>query len=150
MSDPRVFQKTVMLKPKQVNRRWLLVDATGKTLGRLASEIAKVLRGKHRASYTPHVDCGDGVIVINAGKIHVTGNKEAQKTFDHYTGYIHGRRMIPYRTMLARKPEAIITRTVKGMVPRTSQGRAQMKRLRVFAGSEHELDAQQPIQVSLT
>lgn len=149
MSDPRVFQKTVMLTPKEVPRRWLIIDATGKTLGRLASEIATVLRGKHRTSYTPHVDCGDGVIIIHAEKIQVTGNKEVQNTFDHYTGFIGGRRKIPYRTMLARKPEAIITRTVKGMIPRTTQGRAQMKRLRVFAGANHTLDAQQPVPVSL-
>lgn len=149
MSDSRAFQKTIMLNPQTVTRRWIVVDAAGQTLGRLASEIATVLRGKHRTSYTPHVDCGDGVIVINAEKIQVTGNKEAQNTFDHYTGHIGGRRSIPYRTMLARKPEAIITRTVKGMVPRTTQGRAQMKRLRVFAGANHTLDAQQPVPVSL-
>lgn len=149
MADPKAFQKTIMLKPTDVVRRWLIIDATGQTLGRLASEIAKVLRGKHRPSYTPHVDCGDGVIVIHAEKIQVTGNKEAQNTFDHYTGYIGGRRQIPYRTMLARKPDAIITRTVKGMMPRTSQGRAQMKRLRVFAGANHTLTAQQPVPVSL-
>jgi large subunit ribosomal protein L13 len=148
MPDPRASQKTVLLKPEEVKRQWLLVDATGKTLGRLATEIANVLRGKHKPTYTPHVDSGDGVIVVNAEKIRVTGRKEAQKIYYYYTGHIGGLREIPYRTMKARKPEYILESAVKGMVPRTRQGRAQMKRLRIFAGAKHDLEAQQPISVS--
>ena len=98
-------QKTLILKQEQVKRSWLLIDATGKTLGRLASEIAKMLRGKHKADYTPHVDSGDGVIVINAEKVEVTGRKEAQKIYRHYTGFIGGMREIPYRDLMKRNPQ---------------------------------------------
>lgn len=148
MAGTRADQKTLILKQTEVKHQWLLVDATGKTLGRLATEIANVLRGKHRPTYTPHVDSGDGVIVVNAEKIVVTGRKEAQKVYRYYTGFIGGLRTIPYRTMMARNPTFIIENAVKGMVPRTRQGRAQMKRLRIFAGAKHDMDAQQPIQVS--
>lgn len=142
-------QNSPMLKKEQVERRWLLIDAKGKTLGRLASEIAKILRGKHRPDYTPHVDSGDGVIIINADEIHVTGNKEAQKVYRSYTGFIGGLREIPYRTMMARKPTYILQHAVEGMMPRTKQARAQLKRLRIFAGTEHNMLAQQPIKVSV-
>lgn len=148
MTDPRQCQKTPILKKETVQHQWILVDATGLTLGRLASEVAKVLRGKHKPTYTPHVDSGDGVIIINAAKVRVTGRKEAQKLYRYYTGHIGGLREIPYRTMLARKPEFILESAISGMIPRTSQGRAQLKRLRIFAGAEHDLSAQQPITVS--
>lgn len=148
MTDARFSQKTVILKKEAVKHCWLLVDATGKTLGRLASEIAKVLRGKHKPDYTPHVDSGDGVIVINAEKIHVTGRKEAQKIYRYYTGHIGGLREMSFRTVKARKPEYILESAVKGMIPRTRQGRAQLKRLRIFAGANHQMEAQQPIQLS--
>lgn len=149
MTDPRSSQRTVILKKEEVKHEWLMIDATGKTLGRLASEVTKVLRGKHKPTYTPHVDSGDGVIIINAEKIRVTGRKEAQKVYPYHTGFIGGLREIPYRTMLARKPSYILEAAIKGMMPRTRQGRAQLKRLRIFAGTEHQMDAQQPISVSI-
>ncbi len=130
-------------------QNWLIFDATGKTLGRLTAEIAKILRGKHKPTYTTYLDCGDGVIVINAEKIHISGNKEATKLYRYYTGAISGLREIPYRTMKARKPQFIIEHAVKGMMPKSRLGRAQYKKLRVFAGPEHDLGAQQPIQVNI-
>ena len=148
MSSPKKQQQTTQLKKEQVSRQWFLFDAAGKTLGRLASEIAKVLRGKHRHDYTPHVDSGDGVIIINAEKVRVTGRKEAQKIYRYYTGYMGGQRELTYRSLLARKPEYILEHAVKGMMPKTRQGRAQLRRLRIVAGSEHELSAQQPILVN--
>ena len=147
--NPRRDQKTFLLKNEETQPHWFVVDAEGKTLGRFASEVAKILRGKHRPTYTPHVDGGDGVIVINADKIAVTGNKEGQKIYRHYTGHIGGMREVPYRTMRARKPEYIIEHAVKGMVPRNKLGRKQMKRLRVFAGTEHNLKAQNPTIVNV-
>ena len=142
-------QDTPMLKKEEIKRQWLLIDAKGKTLGRLASEIAKILRGKHRANYTPHVDSGDGVVIVNAELIEVTGHKEAQKVYRRYTGHIGGLRETPYRTMMARKPTYILQHAVEGMMPKTKQGRAQLKRLRIYAGGEHDMPAQQPIKVSV-
>lgn len=141
--------KTTMLDLKSYQRQWFLLDATGKTLGRLASEIAKILRGKHKPTYTAHVDSGDGVIVINADKIKVTGDKEAQKIYRYHTGAMSGMREVPYRTVLARKPHYIIEHAVHGMVPRSRLGRQQMKRLKVFAGEQHPMQAQQPIPVNI-
>ena len=138
-----------MLRQEDVTRQWFVIDASGKTLGRLASEIANVLRGKHKPTYTPHVDSGDGVIVVNSEKVVVTGAKEAQKVYRSHTGYVSGLREIPYRRMMERKPEEILRHAVKGMVPRTRQGRAQMKRLRLFVGPEHDMIAQQPIQAEV-
>ncbi len=142
-------QDTIMLKKEQVQRKWLLVDAKGKTLGRLATELARILRGKHRPDFTPHTDGGDGVIVVNADKVKVTGNKEGQKLYRYYTGFMSGLREIPYRTMLERKPCFILEHAVKGMMPKTRQGRAQLKRLRIFAGTEHDMEAQQPIKADV-
>lgn len=139
------FQK----RKEQVVRQWFVFDATGKTLGRFAAEISKVLRGKHRPDFTPHVDSGDGVIVLNADKIHVTGSKRAQKLYRHYTGHMSGLREIPYETVLARRPEYIIEHAVRGMLPKTRLARSQMKRLRIFKGAEHDLDAQKPIVVNM-
>ncbi|MCY3974948.1 MAG: 50S ribosomal protein L13 [Simkaniaceae bacterium] len=143
-----VGNRTIMLKKEEVGplRRWLLLDARDKTLGRFAAEVAKILRGKHRVSYTPHVDTGDGVIVINASGIKVTGNKEAQKTYYRYTGHIGGARTTTYRVMMERKPTEIVRLAVKGMMPKTKQARAQMKRLRIFADADHRMDAQTPVQ----
>ncbi len=124
---------------------WFLLDASGKTLGRLSSEVTKILRGKHKPTFTPHADIGDGVVIINAEKIKVTGNKEAQKLYRYYTGHIGGLREIPYRTIMERKPGYIIEHAVKGMMPKNKLSRAQLKRLRIFAGSEHTMAAQQPI-----
>ena len=141
--------KTFILKKKDLKPIWILLDATGKTLGRLTSEITKVLRGKHKPTYTPNMDCGDGVIVINADKIEVTGSKSAQKVYRYYTGSMSGLREIPYRVMKARKPEYIIEHAVKGMMPKSRLGKQQIKKLRVFAGAEHDLTAQQPIHVNI-
>jgi len=143
-TDSRSFQK----KKEDVRRQWILVDAKGKTLGRLAAEIAKVLRGKHRPDFTPHVDSGDGVIVVNAGKVVVTGHKEAQKVYRYYTGSMSGLREIPYQTMKDRHPTYPVEHAVKGMMPKTKLGRQQLKRLRLFAGAEHDMTAQQPVEIN--
>jgi large subunit ribosomal protein L13 len=127
--------------------QWYLFDAKGKTLGRLASEIVKVLRGKHKPLYTPNMDCGDGVIVINAKEVKISGAKEAQKVYFRYTGYPGGLKEIPYRTMQERHPERIIELAVKGMMPtKTPLGRQMLRKLRVFADDKHNMVAQQPIE----
>jgi large subunit ribosomal protein L13 len=141
--------KTKMLTKKDLKHEWYILDASGKTLGRFAAEVAKVLRGKHKPTFTPSEDCGDGVIVINADKIVVTGNKEASKLYTYYTGYMSGLRQIPYRTMMARKPGYIVEHAVKGMMPGSRLGRQQSKRLRVFAGAEHQMAAQKPIKANI-
>ena len=140
-------QDTPMLKQHEVQRDWIEIDATGKTLGRLASQIAMALRGKHRPDYTPHVDSGAGVIVKNADKVRVTGFKEARKFYHWHSGYIGGLRTFSYREMHQRKPEYILYHAVKGMLPKTKQGRAQLKRLRLYLGNEHKHEAQQPVEV---
>ena len=142
-------EESFFLRKEDVTHGWFIFDAEGKTLGRFASEVANVRRGKHKASYTPSTDSGDGVIVINADKIVVTGNKEATKVYRHYTGFVGGLRVTSYRTMMDRKPEYIIEHAVKGMVPRNKQGRAQMKRLRIFTGNEHGMEAQKPVKVNI-
>lgn len=142
-------QKTTLLKSKDVQHNWFILDAEGKTLGRFASEVTKILRGKHKPTFTTSTDGGDGVIVINAEKIAVTGAKAAQKIYRYHTGAMSGMREVPYRTMLARKPEYIIERAVKGMMPKTRLANAQLKRLRIYAGTEHELDAQKPIKANI-
>lgn len=141
--------KTFIPNKKDIKPVWFVLDATGKTLGRLTSEITKVLRGKHKPIFTPYMDCGDGIIVINADKIEVTGSKDAQKLYRYYTGSMSGLREIPYRVMKDRKPEYIIEHAVKGMMPKTRLGRQQLKKLRVFAGAEHDMAAQQPIHVNI-
>jgi large subunit ribosomal protein L13 len=141
--------KTPMVKKEQVRRSWFILDASGKTLGHFAAEVAKILRGKHKPTFTPHVDCGDGVIIINAEKIAVSGAKEAQKLYRYYTGYMGGLREIPYRTMKARNPGYIIEHAVKGMMPKTRLARAQMKKLRIFKDDNHDMASQQPIAVTI-
>ena len=142
-------QSNSFLKRKEdVVRQWFLLDASGKTLGRFASEIAKVLRGKHRPDFTPYVDCGDGVIVINADKIVVTGSKRARKIYRYYTGSMSGLREIPYATMKDRHPTFPVQHAVEGMMPKSRLARNQMKRLRIFAGAEHDMSAQQPVVVN--
>ena len=138
--------KTCLLTKKQAleSRKWHLLDATGKTLGRFAAEVAKILRGKHRPDYTPHVDCGDGVVIINAQKIVVTGMKEARKIYHTYTGFVGGMREIPYETLMARKPTYILERAIKGMMPKTRLGGQQVRKLRIYAGTEHAMQAQNP------
>lgn len=141
--------QTKMLRKEDIKKDWLILDATGKTLGRFASEVAKILRGKHKPNFTPNVDCGDGVIIINADKIEVTGTKEAQKMYRYYTGYMGGMREIPYRTMKARKPEYILRHAVLGMIPKTRLGYRFKKRLRIFAGEKHHFNPQKPIKVNI-
>lgn len=147
--DRKLNQSTYLQKKEEVKRQWFIFDAAGKTLGRFASEIANVLRGKHRPTFTPSTDGGDGVIIVNAKKIRVTGAKEAQKVYTYHTGHVGGLREIPYRTMQDRKPGYIIEHAVKGMMPKTRLGRAQMKRLRIYSGPEHSMAAQKPIQANI-
>ncbi len=141
--------KTLMFNQREGNLDWFVFDASGKTLGRFAAEIAKVLRGKHKPTFTPHADIGDGVIVINADKIKITGRKAATKVYYRYTGHISGLRETPYRKMLEQKPEYVVEHAVHGMLPKTKLGNALKKRLRVFRGSEHKMAAQKPIQVNI-
>lgn len=144
-------QKTPQMTKKQSvdTRKWYLLDASGKTLGRFAAEAAKILRGKHRPDFTSYVDCGDGVVIINAEKIAVTGMKKARKIYKSYTGYIGGLKEIPYSTMIARKPEYVLMHAIKGMMPKTRLGGQQVKKLRIFKGASHDMDAQQPIPVNI-
>lgn len=141
--------KTFIPSKSDIKTDWFILDAAGKTLGRLSSEIAKILRGKHKPTFTEYMDCGDGVIVVNADKIHVTGSKEAQKVYHHYTGSMSGLRKTPYRTMKARKPTYIIEHAVKGMMPSSRLANQQIKKLRVFVGEEHNMVAQKPIKVNI-
>lgn len=140
---------TTFVRKEDVKRTWYVFDAKGKTLGRFCSEVAKVLRGKHKPDFTPYIDTGDGVIVINAEHIEVTGAKEAQKIYRHYTGHIGGLREIPYRTMKEKNPERIIERGVSGMMPKTRLGKQQLRKLRIFKGEEHTFGAQKPVKVEL-
>jgi len=135
---------TVSAKPAEVRREWLLVDAKGKTLGRLASEIARRLKGKHKPIFTPHVDTGDYVVVVNAEKVAVTGNKLQDKMYYRHTGYIGNLKSISLEKQLQEAPERVLETAVRGMLPRNPLGRAMMKKLRVFAGPEHNHQAQQP------
>ena len=135
---------TISAKPEQVKRDWYLVDASGKTLGRLATEIATRLRGKHKAIYTPHVDTGDYIVVVNAEKIRVTGNKLKDKVYHHHTGYIGNLKSETLGKRLERKPEMVLTQAVKGMLPKTKLGAAMIKKLKVYAGPDHHHQAQQP------
>jgi large subunit ribosomal protein L13 len=137
--------KTFSAKPAEVRRDWYVVDATNKTLGRLSTEIALRLRGKHKPEYTPHVDTGDYIVVVNAEKVRVTGNKLEDKIYHHHTGYIGNLKSVPLKKMLAEHPERVIEKAVKGMLPRGSLGRQMYSKLRVFAGPEHTHAAQQPI-----
>jgi len=135
---------TVSAKPAEVRRNWYLVDATDKTLGRLSTEIARRLRGKHKPEYTPHVDTGDYIVVINAEKIRVTGNKRSDKMYHHHTGYVGNLKSISLEKLLIKAPEQVIQHSVKGMLPKNPLGRAMFKKLRVYAGPEHNHQAQQP------
>jgi len=136
--------KTYSAKPSEVERKWYVVDATGKTLGRLSVQIANILRGKHRPTFTPHVDTGDFVIVVNAEKIRVTGKKADQMVYQRYSGYPGGLKEIPYRQMLERHPERILEHAVKGMLPHNRLGRSVYGKLKVYAGPDHPHAAQQP------
>jgi large subunit ribosomal protein L13 len=140
---------TFSAKPAEVQRDWFVVDATGKTLGRLSSEIARRLRGKHKPEYTPHVDTGDYIVVINAEKVRVTGNKLKDKIYYHHTGYIGNLKSITLEKQLIKAPERVIEGAVKGMLPRGPLGRQIFKKLRVFKGPEHDHAAQQPISLEI-
>lgn len=135
---------TYMAKAETVERKWYVVDAEDQVLGRLASQIATILRGKHKPEYTPFVDTGDFVIVINADKVKVTGNKATQKTYWRHSGYMGGLKLTPYEEMLEKHPERIIESAVKGMLPHNSLGRQMYRKLKVYAGPEHPHAAQQP------
>ena len=136
--------KTFMASPATIERKWYVVDATDMTLGRLASEVAKVLRGKNKPIFTPHIDTGDNVIVINAEKIKVTGKKLDQKIYYHHSDYVGGMKEATLREKLAKKPEQVIELAVKGMLPKGPLGRQMYKKLHVYAGSEHQHAAQKP------
>ena len=136
--------KTYSANAETVKREWFVVDATDKVLGRLSTEIAHRLRGKHKPEYTPHVDTGDYIVVINAEKVRVTGNKENDKMYHHHTGYIGNLKSVNLAKMRASHPDRIIKHSVKGMLPKNSLGRAMFKKLKVYAGSSHEHAAQQP------
>lgn len=136
--------KSFMAKPAEIDRKWYVIDASGQTLGRLSSEVASILRGKHKPIYTPHVDTGDFVIIINASQINLTGNKLLSKKMRWHTGYPGGLKEIDYGTLIQKKPEKIIEAAVKGMLPHNRLGAAMYKKLKVYRGSEHPHQAQQP------
>lgn len=136
--------KTYSAKPQEIRRQWHLIDADGKTLGRISTEIARRLRGKHKPEYTPHMDTGDYIVVVNADKVHVTGNKLADKTYHRHTGYIGNLKSISLEKLLASKPERVIQYAVKGMMPRGPLGRQMLSKLKIYAGPEHPHAAQQP------
>ncbi len=141
--------KTFSAKPEAVTRDWFVVDAADKTLGRLASEIAHRLRGKHKPEYTPHVDTGDYIVVVNAEKIRVTGNKTTDKMYHHHTGYPGGLKSMSFEKLIDKAPERVIQSAVRGMLPRNPLGRAMFKKLKVYAGTEHPHTAQQPVELNI-
>ena len=135
---------TFMAKPNEVERKWYVIDADGKPLGRVAAQAASILNGKHRPEYTPHVDCGEFVIVINAAKAILTGKKLDQKIYYRHTGYIGGLKQVSYRELLSKNPEKAMMLAVKGMLPKNSLGRKMMTNIRVYRGAEHKQEAQKP------
>ena len=136
--------KTYSVRKDEIEREWLVVDATNKVLGRLATEVAHRLRGKHRPTFTPHLDVGDFIVVVNADKIRLTGRKWDQKMYHHHSNYPGGLTSIPANVMIKKKPEELIRRAVKGMLPKNSLGRSQLKKLKVYTGPQHPHAAQQP------
>lgn len=141
--------KSYIAKPLEVEHKWYVVDAEGKTLGKLAVEVAMTLRGKKKPIYTPHVDCGDYVVVINAEKVAVTGKKESDKIYKHHSGYPGGLKEVALKDLRARKPEEIIRHAVKGMMPKGKLGRQMFKKLKVYSGSEHPHKAQCPVEMEI-
>jgi large subunit ribosomal protein L13 len=139
--------KTKSLKASELDPKWHVIDADGEVVGRMCTKIADVLRGKHKPSYTPHMDCGDYVIVVNAEKVRFTGNKMDQKEYQRYSGYPGGQRSLTAKEMMAKKPFAIIEKAVKGMLPKNRLGRQQFKKLFVYAGGEHPHQAQKPAEL---
>jgi len=142
--------KTISANKETANKEWWVVDAEGQTLGRMASEVAKLLRGKHKTNYTPHADCGDNVVVINADKITLSGNKMAEKTYIRHTGYPGGQKSLTARQLMERKPFALVEKAVKGMLPKNKLGSALYKNLFVYAGPEHNQEAQKPKEFKLS
>ena len=138
--------KTFVATPSNIERQWLVIDASGKTLGRLATEVARLLRGKHKPTYTPFADTGDYVIVVNASKMVLTGKKLDQKLYRHHSGFPGGMTEIDYKTMMDKKPEKVLELAVKGMLPKNSLGRQMFRKLHVYAGAEHDLAAQTPVE----
>ena len=138
------MMKSYMARPQEVERRWYLVDAEGRTLGRLATEIATILRGKNKPQYTPHVDTGDFVVVVNADRVVVTGKKAEQKVYRRHSQRPGGLKEVSYEQMLERKPEEILRKAVRGMMPKTRLGRQQFRKLKLYAGPEHPHEAQNP------
>ncbi|MCI9076017.1 MAG: 50S ribosomal protein L13 [Dorea sp.] len=141
--------KTYMANPDKIERKWYVVDAAGCTLGRLSSEVAKILRGKNKPEFTPHIDTGDYVVIVNASKIKVTGKKLNQKIYYNHSEYVGGMRETTLAEMMAKKPEKVIELAVKGMLPKGPLGRAMIKKLHVYAGAEHEQQAQKPEELKL-
>lgn len=141
--------KTFSAKPAEVKHDWFVIDAEGKTLGRMATEIARRLRGKHKPIYTPHVDTGDYIVVINAEKVRVSGRKSTDKLYHHHTGYIGGLKTISFDKLVQKAPERIIETAVKGMLPKNALGRAMFRKLKVYAGGEHQHAAQQPMPLEI-
>ncbi len=141
--------KTFMANAQTVERKWYIVDADGMPLGRLASQVAAILRGKNKPTFTPHVDTGDHVIVVNAAKVVLTGKKLDQKVYYHHSGYPGGLKETRYRDLIAKKPEFAVKHAVQGMLPKGPLGRQMLRKLRVYAGSEHEHTAQQPVALEL-
>lgn len=142
--------KTISANKETANKEWWVVDAEGQTLGRMASEVAKLLRGKHKTNYTPHADCGDNVVVINADKIVLSGNKMAEKTYIRHTGFPGGQRSLTARQLMDRKPYALVEKAVKGMLPKNTLGSALYRNLFVYAGPEHKQEAQKPKEFKLS
>ena len=143
--------KTYTATPADIEHRWYVVDADGMVLGRLATEVARIIRGKHKPMFTPHMDTGDNVIVINASKVRVTGRKAEQKEYFRHTGYMGHERFTPFATMLAKHPERVIEKAVYGMLPKSALGRQKLRnKLRVFAGAQHDHSAQQPQVLTFT
>ncbi len=141
--------KTISANRNTVKKEWLLVDADGQPLGRLASKVAKILRGKYKPDFTPHVDCGDNVVIINAAKVALSGNKMDDKKYIRYTGYPGGQRVQTARELLDKKPEALVEKAVKGMLPKNKLGADLFRNLRVYAGTEHDQEAQKPKAINL-
>ena len=138
------MRSTYIVKAAEIERKWYVVDAQDKTLGRLSSEVARILRGKHKPTYTPYMDLGDYVIIVNADKIHVTGKKLEQKVYKRHSGYLGGLKETPLKTMLEKKPTEVLRHSIKGMLPKNNLGRQMFKKLKVYAGPEHNHAAQQP------
>lgn len=143
-AERKVKMKSFIAKPHEVERKWYVIDAEGKTLGRMASEAAAILRGKHKPTYTPHVDCGDYVIIVNADKVVVTGKKRKEKIYKRHTGYPGGLREMTFEQLMEKHPTEVVRHAIKGMMPNGKLGRQMYKKLKVYAGPEHNHEAQKP------